>query len=86
MIKKILNFLNNRNLLQKLFLFIFVINFFLGVSLFNEIGLGKVGFHNPYNGETTFWKDFFSLDNNFFWWFISFACLMGFFIFNEKEK
>ncbi len=76
-----MNFLNNLNIFQKIILFIFIINFFLGIPIFNELGLTNVG--GPYG---YFWEDIFVWKYGSFWWIVNIVLLTGIYLFKNNEK
>ena len=76
-----MNFFNNLNVIQKIILFIFIINFFIGIPIFNQLGLTSVGGTYSY-----FWEDIFIWDFSSFWWGVNLVLLIGFYLFKNNEK
>ncbi len=78
-----MNFFNNLNVIQKLFLFIFIINFFLGTPIYDELGLTDV---SSWFFEEYYWDVIFEWDYSGFWWSVNIVLLIGFYLFRNNEK
>tara|TARA_B100000989_G_scaffold158835_1_gene118580 strand:- start:925 stop:1155 length:231 start_codon:yes stop_codon:yes gene_type:complete len=76
-----MNFLNNLNIIQKIFLFILSINLFLGIPLYNELGFTIVDLSYGY-----FWKEVFVWEYSGFWWSVNIVLLIGSYLFKNNEK
>ena len=76
-------FLNNLNFIQKIFLFIFIINFFLGTPIYDELGLTDV---SSWFFEEEYWDVIFEWDYIGFWWSVNIVLLIGFYLFRNNEK
>ena len=74
--------LRNLSPLRKVLLFLFVANIIPGHFLWQTLGL--IDFcHNC--GTAYFWKEFFSIRDNGFWWALNIVLLFGFFLFKKGE-
>tara|TARA_Y200000002_G_C22574577_1_gene618142 strand:- start:787 stop:1011 length:225 start_codon:yes stop_codon:yes gene_type:complete len=73
-----MNFLNNLNISQKIISFILIINFFLGIPLYNELGLTDVRFNRIL-------KDIFSFRYGGFWWGVNIVLSIGIYLFRDSE-
>ncbi len=73
-----MNFLNNLNIIQKIISFILIINFFLGIPLYNKLGLTDV-----YNDRIL--RDIFSFEWAGFWWGVNIVLLIGIYLFRNSE-
>ena len=78
-----MNFLNNLNNIQKKILFIFIINFFLGIPIYDKLGLTGVGaqFFEEY-----YWDVIFEWRYSGFWWSVNIVLLIGFYLFRNNEE
>tara|TARA_Y100000768_G_C23955189_1_gene672381 strand:- start:75 stop:314 length:240 start_codon:yes stop_codon:yes gene_type:complete len=79
-----MNFLNNSNFIQKIFLFILIGNFLLGISIYNRLGLTFV--YSTRDLDKYFLDDIFVWDNSGFWWSVNIVLLIGFYLFKNIEK
>ena len=73
-----MNFLNNLNITQKIISFILIINFFIGIPLYNELGLTHVD-----NGRIL--RDIFSFEWGGFWWGVNIVLLIGIYLFRDSK-
>ena len=78
-----MNFLNNLNIIQKIILFIFIINFFLGIPIYDELGLTSV---DAQFFEEYYWDVIFEWRYSGFWWSVNIVLLIGFYLFRNNEK
>tara|TARA_Y100001935_G_scaffold244066_1_gene236109 strand:- start:490 stop:705 length:216 start_codon:yes stop_codon:yes gene_type:complete len=71
-----MSFLNKLNIFQKITVFIFLINLFLGFYIYNQLGL------------TSVWNiDFiFDFDRSGFWWGVNVVSLIGIYLFKDNEE
>ena len=79
-----MNFLNNLNIIQKIILFIFIINFFLGIPIYNFLGFTRVDDAALF--DEYFWNDIFEWTVSGFWWCVNIVLLIGFYLFKNNEK
>ena len=75
---KIMNFLNNINITQKIILYILIINFFLGIPLYNELGLTNVDYR-------FILSEIFTIRWAGFWWGVNIVLLIGIYLFRDSE-
>ena len=74
-----MNFLNNLNHTQKIISFILIINLFLGIPLYNELGITNVESHRIF-------EDIFSFQWSGFWWGVNIVLLLGIYLFKDREE
>ena len=73
-----MNFLNNLNISQKIISYILIINFFLGIPLYNELGFTDVDYR-------FLLRDIFSFKYGGFWWGVNIVLLFGIYLFKDKK-
>ena len=66
-----MSFLNKLNIFQKIIVFILLINFFLGFSIYNQLGLTHVWIID----------NIFDFDRSGFWWGVNVVLLIGIYLF-----
>tara|TARA_B100000424_G_C22688024_1_gene376297 strand:- start:198 stop:413 length:216 start_codon:yes stop_codon:yes gene_type:complete len=71
-----MSFLNKLNIFQKITIFIFLINFFLGFYIYNYLGLTRV-----WGIDLIF---YFNVSG--FWWGVNVVSLIGIYLFKDNEE
>ena len=71
---------------QKIFLFLFILNIFLGPQIYQSLGLIDLMGTSIYGFDFVDWSLFFSIEDNFFWWLVNFVLVLGYFIFRKNGK
>ena len=75
-----MKFLNNLNIIQKIFLFILFINFFIGIPIYNLLGLTNIGWDGYGFWEVNYWR------HSSFWWGLNIILPIGIYLFKDSEE
>ena len=70
---------------EKIFLFLFILNVFLGPSIYQSLGLIDLAGVSIYGYEFFDWQLFFSIEDNLFWWVVNVVLIIGYFIFRKSS-
>jgi len=72
---------------QKILLFVLIISIFLGIPIYDQLGLTHVNewLYTEHNGSTRFWTDFFDFNKTGVYWLVNIILLFGIYLFKDKK-
>ena len=77
--------MKNLKKIEKIFLFLFILNVFLGPSIYQSLGLIDLVGVSIYGYEFFDWLLFFSIEDSLFWWAVNVVLVIGYFIFRKSS-